>query len=84
MATKGLNITRNARGKLTDNAADKEFDNLTKQIEDKFNGILNKLNSFDIRNTTELRKIDLETATMAQIVNNFSTLIKDLKEILST
>lgn len=84
-------IVRDARGKITDNATDKEFDNVSKQLETKFNGILDKLNSFDLRGTSELRKIDitpsedpLDTeATLSEIVNLFSTLVEDLKKYLS-
>jgi hypothetical protein len=81
--SKQLTLARIARGKL-DKDVDKEFDNVTKQVEDKFNGILNKLNAYDIRNSSELRKIDLNTATLGESMNVLASIVKDLKEILST
>ena len=82
---KQYSITRIARGKVETNV-DKEFDNVTKQVEDKFNGMLNKLNAFDIRNITEKRTADLDsrTITLLDSLNLFATLVKDLKDILST
>lgn len=80
---KQLMISRIARGKL-DKDVDKEFDNITKQVETKLNGILNKLNVYDIRNSSELRSIDLNTATLGESLNVLASIIKDLKEILST
>lgn len=79
---KQFTISRVARGKL-DKDVDKELDNITKQVENKFNGMLNKLNAYDIRNSSELRKLDLDTATIGQLGNIQATFIKDLKEILS-
>lgn len=80
---KNFSIVRVARGKVETNV-DKEFDEVTKQVEDTFNKLLNKLNTYDIRNAAELRKIDLDTATLGEMLNVVSTIIKDLKEILST
>jgi predicted component of viral defense system (DUF524 family) len=80
---KKFNIVRDARGKIADTNVDKELDNVAKQIEDKFNGILNKLNAFNIQGTEELRSINT-TSPMGDIVNTLSTFVKDLKEILTT
>jgi len=77
-------LTRVARGKLQDKEADKDIDNLVSQLEKDFGGILNKLDSFQFRNTTDLRSVDANTATLGEIVNVFATFIKDFKEILST
>jgi hypothetical protein len=83
MGNKPFNIVRDARGKI-DKTIDKEFDNVTKQVEDKFNGMLNKLNAYDVRNVSELRKIDLDTATLGECMNFIGTWLKDMKDILST
>ena len=83
MGNKKFNIVRDARGKIADTNVDKELDNVSKQIEDKFNGILNKLNAFNIQSTEEKRSMTT-TSPMGDIVNVFATFIKDLREILTT
>ena len=82
MANRQFKIDRIARGKITDNAVDKEIDGIVKQVENKFNGVLGKLNAYDIRNFTELRTIDFDTATLGDLGNFVATMVKDLKEIL--
>lgn len=84
MAQKAFKIDRISRGKIQDNAVDKEIDGIVKQVENKFNGLLNKLESFEVRNYTELKKIDLNTATLDDCMNFIGTWLKEIKEILST
>lgn len=70
------------RGKV-EKDLDREFDNIVEQVESKFNGILGKLNSYTIKNATDSRTIDLDSATLSDLGNFVATFIKDLKEILS-
>lgn len=80
---KQYQIVRLYRGKLDKNI-DKEFDEVITQIEDKFNGILDKLNTYETKNIDELRSINMETITLNELTNLVGTLINDLKEIFKS
>jgi hypothetical protein len=71
-------IKRIARGKF-DKGLDKELDHVVKQTQEAFNK-LNTGQEYFIKNVTALRELDPDTATLAQIVNAFGTLLLDLQK----
>lgn len=73
MGNKPLNIIRDARGKIADNAVDKEFDNVTKQIEEVINN-----------NSVVTTKIFYTSATSGGTVNVKNTVkINQFGKIIS-
>jgi len=77
-----MNIKRIAKGKIQDESADKEFENVIKQNEEQFNKILNQLNVYKMRGIKKTTVIDIDKATLQDIINFLGTFINDLKEIL--
>lgn len=74
-----MEIKRIARGKF-DPKLDKELDHVVKQTQEAFNK-LNTGQEYFIKNITEVRELDPDTATLAQIVNALGTLLNDLQTI---